>query len=101
MTRDECLGAISTAFGGVYVWAFVGFWNVIIETSPKRELVLTNWFVHQNIDKDGLRPEEFVEILRSIKENDWFKAEDGSLLKVYGFPSNLGSLVRDSYPAGK
>lgn len=101
MTRDECLGAISTAYGGVQVWAVVGFWNVIIETSPKRELILSNWFVHQHIDKDGLLPEEFIENLRATKEKDWFKAEDGSLLKGYGFPSNFGSMARDSYAAKK
>jgi|GEM_PF-2085913 len=96
MTRDECLVAISTAFGGAHVFAAVGSWNVIIETLPKRELILTDWFVQQNIDKDGLLPEEFTKILRTIKENDWLEVRDGNLRKVFGFPTNLESMVRDS-----
>lgn len=98
MTRDECLCAISNAFGGARVWAVVGFWNVIIETTPKRQIVLTEWFVKQNINKDGLLPEEFTEILKSTKDDEWHRDKDGNLLKLYGFPSNFMSSVRDSFP---
>ncbi len=98
MTRDECLGAISAAFDDVQVWAVVGFWNVNIETSPKRELSLTQLFVDQNIDKDGLLPEEFTEAIKSINENDWLKAKDGSLFKIYGYPSDFTSFAKNGFP---
>ncbi|MDD5581468.1 MAG: hypothetical protein PHY16_19655 [Methylobacter sp.] len=66
MTRDECLLAISNAFSGTCVWAVVGFWNVFVETTPKRELVLSNWFVSQNIEKKRRVPRR---IYRNITIN--------------------------------
>ncbi len=98
MTREECLIAVSNAFSGASVWAVVGFWNVCIETTPKRELVLSNWFISQNIEKNGLSPEEFTEILQSIKDDEWSKDKNGNLLKSYGFPSNLMSLAKNVFP---
>lgn len=91
MTREECLMAISEAFNGVQVWAVVGFWNVHIETEPKKEIILSNWFVSQNIDKDGILPEELTEIIRGIREEDWFVGKDGSQLMCYAFPSGLSA----------
>lgn len=96
MTRDECLLAISNAFDGSQVWAVVGFWNIHIETEPKRELVLSNWFVSQNIDKDGVVPEELTEIIKGIRDEDWFVGKNGTLLMCYGFPSGFSAAQRDT-----
>ena len=90
MTRDECLCAISNAFDGVEVWAVVGSWNIHIETKPRRELILSEFFVKKNIDNDGLSKDEFTEIIKSMK-GDWFKDKDGGLLMAYGFPSNIST----------
>lgn len=94
MTRDECICAISDVFGGVYTWAVEGFWNIHIETVPKRQLILSDWFVRRNIKREGLTTEEFKEILKSIKDDEWAKEKDGSLMKSFGFPSNVASVAK-------
>jgi hypothetical protein len=80
MTRDECLGAISAAFGGVKVEAVVGYWNVRIYSVPARELILESSFVAQHVHGDGMTPGELSEYIKIIPDSRWAKHDDGVLM---------------------
>ena len=80
MTRDECLGAASTAFGGAFAWAKRGYWQIKIETNPLRTLVLSKDFVQRNIFENEMPPEQFVHVLQTIPAEHWSTDEEGCLL---------------------
>jgi len=80
MTRDECLGVASTAFGGAFAWAKRGYWQIKIETTPLRTLVLSKDFVQRNIFENEMPAEEFLGILKSIPSEHWSIDEEGCLL---------------------
>ena len=80
MTRDECLGAASTAFGGAFAWAKRGYWQIKIETTPLRTLVLSRDFVQRNIFENDMPAEEFVGILKNIPVEHWSVDEEGCLV---------------------
>jgi hypothetical protein len=80
MTRDECLGAASAAFGGAFAWAKRGYWQIKIETTPLRTLVLSKDFVQKNIFEDYMCAEEFVRMLQTIPSEHWSIDEEGYLL---------------------
>ena len=66
MTRDECLSAVSTAFGGAFASAKQGYWQIRIETTPRRTLVLSKDFVQQNIIENRMKAEEFQHRIQEI-----------------------------------
>jgi hypothetical protein len=78
MTRDECLLAISAAFGDVRVEAVVGYWNVRIATGPVRELVLTTPFVERNIIGECMTHAGLTSYIKAIPESRWAVHEDGT-----------------------
>ncbi|HSY29951.1 MAG TPA: hypothetical protein VK832_20740 [Burkholderiaceae bacterium] len=80
MTRDECLGAASAAFGGAFAWAKRGYWQIKIETTPLRTLVLSKDFVQKNIFEDEMKAEEFQQLIQGIPSVQWSIDEDGCLL---------------------
>ena len=80
MTRDECLGAASAAFGGAFAWAKRGYWQIKIETTPLRTLVLSKDFVQKNIFEDEMKAEEFQQLIQEIPSVQWSIDEDGWLL---------------------
>jgi len=80
MTRDECLGAASIAFGGAFAWAKRGYWQIKIETTPLRTLVLSKDFVQKNIFEGDMRAEEFVRMLQTIPAEHWSIDEEGCML---------------------
>jgi hypothetical protein len=78
MTRDECLLAVSAAFGNTKVYSLVDTWQVIIETSPRREINMMPALVMRNIDGNGMQPDELKSYLQGIGESGWAKKHDGS-----------------------
>lgn len=82
MTRDECLAAISAAFGHVFTEANVGSWDVRVSTSPQREVILTPAFVATNIHGGGITPEELTAQIQSTPSARWLSAEGEKLSLV-------------------
>lgn len=82
MTRDDCLLAISAAFGYTKVYSPIDTWQVIVETSPSREINMMPSFVMRNIDGNGMQRDEFTAHLQDIGESGWAKRHDGSLTLV-------------------
>lgn len=87
MTRDECMKIVSAAFNGVQVWAVVGFWDIKIETTPKRTLILSAGWVEKNIQPVGepvmgITPNELQEKLETMTDNQWGREADGSLIAM-------------------
>jgi hypothetical protein len=82
MTRDECLGAASSAFDGAFAWAKRGYWQIKIETTPLRTLVLSKDFVQKNIFEDQMKAEEFQRLIQDIPSDQWSTGEDGCLLHL-------------------
>lgn len=80
MTRDECLGAASAAFDGAFAWAKRGYWQIKIETTPLRTLVLSKDFVQRNIFENEMPADTFLGILRNIPSEHWSVDEEGRLL---------------------
>ncbi len=80
MTRDECLGAASAAFGGAFAWAKRGYWQIKIETTPLRTLVLSKDFVQKNIFENAMPADTFLGVLQSIPSEHWSIDEEGCLL---------------------
>jgi hypothetical protein len=80
MTRDECIGAASAAFGGAFAWAKRGYWQIKIETMPMRTLVLSKDFVQKNIFEDEMKAEAFQRLVQEIPTTQWSADHDGSLL---------------------
>jgi hypothetical protein len=80
MTRDECIGAASAAFGGAFAWARRGYWQIKIETTPMRTLVLSKDFVQKNIFEDEMKADMFQQMLQNIPMTQWSADQDGSLL---------------------
>lgn len=81
MTRDECIGAASAAFGGAFAWARRGYWQIKIETRPMRTLVLSRDFVQKNIFEDEMEAGAFQRLLQDIPAANWSAdQDDGSLL---------------------
>ena len=79
MTRDECLLAISAAFGHTKVYSPIDTWQVIVETSPRREIIMMPSFVMRNIDGSGMQPDGLTTHLQDIGESGWAKRQDGTL----------------------
>lgn len=79
MTRDECLGAASAAFGGAFAWAKRGYWQIKIETTPLRTLVLSKDFVQKNIFEDEMEAQKFQRLIQDIPTGHWSTDEDGCL----------------------
>jgi len=77
MTRDECLGAASAAFGGAFAWAKRGYWQIKIETQPMRTIVLSRDFVQKNIFENEMIPDDFLRIIQEIPAEHWSTDEDG------------------------
>jgi hypothetical protein len=80
MTRDECIGAASAAFGGAFAWAKRGYWQIKIETMPMRTLVLSKDFVQKNIFEDEMEADAFKRMVQEIPTTQWSADQDGSLL---------------------
>jgi len=81
MTRDECIGAASAAFGGAFAWARRGYWQIKIETTPLRILVLSKDFVQKNIFEGEMEADAFKRMLQDIPSTNWSAdQDDGSLL---------------------
>lgn len=72
MTKEGVLHVINKVFGAE-AWASVGFWNVLIETQPRREIVFTADWVHMHIDSDTstLSPNDLEVRLRMLSDDDW------------------------------
>ena len=79
MTRDECLGAISAAFGGARVEATSNYWNVYIFTEPPREIVLMPSFLDKNVHGNGMAPDELTEHIKAIPDNRWMRQDKGPM----------------------
>lgn len=82
MTRDECLGAVSSAFGGVRAWAGIGFWNIHLDSTPPREVVLMSRFVEANVSGSGMTPDALTSHLKGISAAEWATTAQGGLLLV-------------------
>lgn len=78
MKRDECLLAVSAAFGDVRTEAVSGYWNFHISTTPARELVLTESFLQRNVLGPGMTPVELTTHIKSIPETRWSEQPDGT-----------------------
>jgi hypothetical protein len=76
MKKDECLSAISKAFGGARAEAVVGYWNVRVHTTPPREVVLSNPFVFRNIERNGMTTDALCEHIKSIPDSRWARHKD-------------------------
>lgn len=72
MTREDVMLAVNKVFG-VNAWAVVGFWNVHIDTTPKREIIFTADWVRTHIDSETstLTPDELEEQLQMLSGDDW------------------------------
>jgi hypothetical protein len=79
MTRDECIGAASAAYGGAFAWAKRGYWQIKIETAPLRTVVLSKDFVQKNIFENEMEAEAFRQMLLEIPSAQWSSDDDGSL----------------------
>lgn len=82
MTKDECLGAVSCAFGGVTAWAVTGFWNIHLDSKPPREIVLMSRFVEANVTGSGMSPDTLTNHLKRIPESEWGTTAQGGLFLV-------------------
>ena len=80
MTRDDCLSAISNAFGGAKTWASTGYWDIKIESTPPRTIVLTNHFVEKLLSDDGMTKEDFGTKLSEIPKEQWTQEGDRLLI---------------------
>ncbi|HDR9179359.1 hypothetical protein VI03_25730 [Burkholderia vietnamiensis] len=76
MTRDEILRTVNRAFGAD-AWAIVGYWNITIETVPRRQLILTDTWVHK-LTSGEMDPSEFEHMLLGLQDGHWMKAVDGT-----------------------
>ena len=79
--------AVSAAFGGVPVWAVVGFWDIKIETTPNRTLILSTGWVESNIQPTGntpigITPEDLQEKLEGMTDNHWGREADGNFIAM-------------------
>jgi hypothetical protein len=81
-TRDRYLLAISAAFNNVYTYSPCGTWQVIVESTPKREILLMPSFVARNIAGGGMQPGDLTKHLNSIQDDSWAKNADGTLMLV-------------------
>jgi hypothetical protein len=82
---------VSAAFGDVQVWATVNSWDIKIETTPKRTLVLSDEWVTKNIQPagqpaKGILPDELQEKLATMTENQWARESNGNLVAVLRHP---------------
>lgn len=83
MTRQECLNAVSIAFGGAETWAVVGAWEIKIKTSPPRAIIMSADWVEKNIQLDGaatsgMTQDELKVFLGGVPDSQWITEEDGS-----------------------
>lgn len=78
MTSDECLQAISKAFGDAETWAPTGTWQFYVESTPKREIVLMPRFVAANISGPGMTPDDLTTHLEAIGPKSWAVRADGA-----------------------
>lgn len=79
MTRDDVLMAVNAAFDA-RCEASIGFWNVRVETTPKREIVFSaDWVVlHVNDSSDQI--ENLVERLKNIRADQWHEDKTSGTL---------------------
>lgn len=82
MTKDDCLGAISGAYGGVPTWVSPGYWNIHVESKPPREIVLTSRFVEANVTGSGMTPDQLTGHLKKIPDTQWGTTPQGGLFLV-------------------
>lgn len=77
-TRDRYLVAVSAAFGDATTRSPVGGWQIFVESTPKREIVLMPAFVTRNITRGGMQPSDLTKHLQSLPESDWSTHESGA-----------------------
>jgi hypothetical protein len=71
MTRNECLDAVSAAFGRVRVHATTHSWSIRIETVPPCNVVLMPSFINTHIDCDGMSPDELTQKIANAPADAW------------------------------
>lgn len=81
-TRDRFLAAVSAAFNGAFTLAPSGTWQVIVESTPKREIVFMPSFVTRNIDCGRMQPGDLTKHLQSVPDSSWAKHSNGTLTLV-------------------
>ncbi len=80
MTRDDVLNAVSSALGA-RATAVVGFWNVLVETTPPREVVFTaDWVTRCVEGADESAVVKLEERLRNASDEDWLMDPRSGLL---------------------
>ena len=82
MTRDEVLLAVNRVFGAE-AWAVAGFWDIKIETTPKRTLMLSTEWVERHINSGTMTVEELEDRLRSISDDQWLRDNSDNLVCLF------------------
>lgn len=80
--RNRYLDAVSAAFGNARIISPSGTWQVIVESTPKREITLMPSFVMRNITGGGMQPADLTNHLQSISDSSWAKHANGTLMLV-------------------
>lgn len=80
--RNRYLAAVSAAFDDAFTLSPSGTWQVIVESTPKREIVLMPSFVSRNITGGAMQPGDLTKHLQSISDSAWAKHKNGTLMLV-------------------
>jgi hypothetical protein len=80
--RNRYLAAVSAAFDDAFTLSPSGTWQVIVESTPKREIVLMPTFVTRNITGGAMQPSDLTKHLQSIPDSAWSTHENGTLVVV-------------------
>lgn len=78
MNRQDCFSAINEVFPGVHAIANTDSWTIVVESTPRRVIVLADDFVEKNVTRDGMTPEAFRELIRSMPANRWYEEKYGN-----------------------
>jgi hypothetical protein len=78
MTRDECLTAIDEVYGA-FTFAPIDSWDIVVESTPTRNIVLAPSFVDANITGNKMTRASFLSLLQKTPDSAWQPQKNGSL----------------------
>lgn len=81
-TRNRYLAAICEAFGGARVVSPSNTWQVVVESTPAREIFLSPAFVKRNIEGGGMQPADLTKHLQGLGDSSWATLSNGTLTIV-------------------
>lgn len=81
-TRNRYLAAISHAFDGARVISPSNTWQVVVESTPGREIFLSPSFVKRNIEGGGMQPADLTKHLQGLGDSSWATLSNGTLTIV-------------------